>query len=99
MQSLPFNHFIENALYLLPVLNGKLLLGMLDRDNVRISPHGKGPRHIVYSIKGVWEGLLQGNYVLDHIGGNRGSHFGQLHLEGWLGFDVVSRGNAVFEGW
>ena len=62
------NHIIESVLYLLPVLNRSLLLSVLDRCNVRVGPDGIGHRHIAYGIKGIQEGLLQGNYVLDHSG-------------------------------
>ena len=94
-----YDHFIESVLYLLPVLNRTLFLGVLDRDNIRVSPDGIGPRHIAYGIEGVWEGLLQGNYVLDHGGRSRGSHLSQLHLEGWLRFGIGSTGNTVLKGW
>ena len=70
------NQIIESALYLLPVLSGDLLQGMLDRGNIRVGPDGIGPTHIVYGIDGVQEGLLQGNYVLDHGSRGRGSHLG-----------------------
>ena len=92
------NHLVECVLYLLPVLNGGLPQGMLDRGNTEVSPDGIGPRHIAYSI-GVWQGLLQGNYVLDHRGGGRGSHLGWLYLEGRFWLDVVGRGIVVFKGW
>ena len=78
------DHLIKCVLYWLPVLDGDLLPGMLDRGNTGVSPHGIGPRHIAYSIEGVWEGLLQGNNVLDHSSGSRGSHLGQLHIDGKL---------------
>ena len=45
------NHIIMSALYLLPVLNGNLPLGMLDRSNVKVSPDDIGPRHIAHDIK------------------------------------------------
>ena len=96
--SLP-DHFIKSPLYVLPVLSGNLLLGVLDRGNIRVSTDSIGPRHIVYGIQGVQEGLLQGNYVLDHGGRSRGSHLSRLHLEGWLGHYVMSMGNVVFKGW
>ena len=70
------NHFFMSALYFLPVLNGNLPLGMLDRDNTGVSPYGIGPGCIPYGIKGGWEGPLQGNYVLDCSGRARGSHLG-----------------------
>ena len=59
---------IKGALDLFPVLNRYLPLGMLDRACKRVSPDGVGPRHVAYSIEGVWEGLLQGNNVLHHCG-------------------------------
>ena len=70
------DHLVKCALYLLTVLYGNPLPVVLDRGNARVSPDGLGPEHIAYSIKGVWEGLLQGNYVLDHSGSGRGSHLG-----------------------
>ena len=93
------DHLIESALYLLPVLNGYLPLGVLDRGNTRVGPDGIGPRHIPYGIEGGQEGPLQDDYVLDHGGTARGSHLSQLHLEDWLSFKVRHVGNMVFEGW
>ena len=61
-----FSTMSESVLYLLPVLNGDLPVGMLDRSNARVGPDGIGPRHIPYGVKGSQEGLLQGDYVLDH---------------------------------
>ena len=75
------NCLVEIVLYLLPVLNGNLPLGMLDRGNAKVSPDGVSPRHIPYGIEGGQEGPLQCNYVLDHGSRARGSHLSQLHLE------------------
>ena len=58
------DHFIESVLYVLPVLNGNLPLGMLHGGNTRVGSDGKGPGHILYGIKESLEGPLQGNYVL-----------------------------------
>ena len=93
------DHIIEGALYLFLVLNRYLPLSMLDRVTGRVSPDGVGSRHVPYSVKGVWKGLHQGNYVLDHSSGGRGSHLSQLHLEGR--FRCGSRGavNGCFCGW
>ena len=62
------DHLIECALYLLPVLDMDLTPGMLDRGNTGVGPDGIGPKHVAYSIVGVWDGSLQGNYVLGHSG-------------------------------
>ena len=51
-----FNHLIECALYLLPLLSGDLPPGMFDRGNTGVSPDGIDPRHIAYSMKEVREG-------------------------------------------
>ena len=72
---------------------------MLDRSNTGVSPHGVGCRHIPYSVKGSWEGLLQGDYVLNHGGSARGSCLCQLHLEGWLCFRARGVGDLLFKGW
>ena len=38
-----FNHVIKGVLNLFPVLNGGLLLGVLDWENIRVCPDGIGP--------------------------------------------------------
>ena len=83
---------------MLLVLNRDLPAGMLNRSRARISPDGVGPRHIPYGIKGSWEGSLQGNYVLDHSCGERGSPLSQLHLRGRLVYKVRGTRDVLFEG-
>ena len=92
-------HIIKSALYLLPVLDGNLLPGMLDRGDIRVHPDGIGPGLIAYGMEGVWEGSLQDSYVLDHGGRDRGSSLCQLHLEDWLIFDVGGMRDVMFMGW
>ena len=56
-------YIIEGVLDLFPVFCGCLLLGMLDRGDSKVDPDGIDPGHVTYCIKGVREGLLQGNDV------------------------------------
>ena len=67
-------------------------MGKLDRGDGRVCPNGVGSGHVHHSVNGVWKGSLQGNFVLDHGGGGRGSCLSQLYLEGMFRF--VSRGMA-----
>ena len=61
-------------------------MGMLDRGNAKVSPDGIAPRHIPYGIKGSWEGLLHGDYVLDCGSSAWRSCLSQLCIEGRLGY-------------
>ena len=76
-------HVIECALDLLMVLYGYLLLGMLERQSVGVSPDGICPRHVVCGIEGAREGSLQGDNVLGSSSGmGCFSHFGFYGFEG-----------------
>ena len=72
---------------------------MLDRENIRFCPDGIGPRHVTNGVKGVGKSLLQCHYVLDHGGGTRGSHLGQLCLQGLLDWHYGFGETVVNKGW
>ena len=59
------NHVIKCLLYLFPVFEGYLSLGMLDWENTGVCPDGVGPRHVANGVKGVGVSSLQPHYVPD----------------------------------
>ena len=67
---------------------------MLDRGNRGVGTDDIGPGHVVYCVEGAWEGSLQGNDVLDHGCGRRGSHFADFTLRAGFGLVVT-----VWETW
>ena len=47
------DHVTMGALFMLPVFDGDLALGMLDGENTKVSPDGIGPKHIANGVDGV----------------------------------------------
>ena len=92
----PFaDHVIKGALYLFPVLDRYLPPGMLDRGTVGVSPDGVGPRHVPYSIEGVWEACFRVNMSLTKVVDVGEVALVNFGFESWLGL-VVGTWEACF---
>ena len=72
---------------------------LLDSGKASVSPDGIGLRHIPCGVEGSQEGLVQGNYALDHNGSTRGSHLSQLCLKDRFCFEVRGVGDTLFNSW
>ena len=92
-------HLIKSALHLLPIHEGNLPAGMLDRGNTRASPDGIGPRHIPYDIKEAGKACFREimSWTMTVVQGE--ATLVDFYLRADLVFKLGGAGDMLLEGW